>query len=389
MITPTQVPTAEEVVDACGEEPSWICRWVIENYENAGVATAADVLLARPLKIALILLVAWVVNRLVRRGIRRFTARLADPDISTLGAIGRMGKYTPTMLATTTQVNVRASARAETLSGVLRSVATVFIWGMAILMVLGELAINLGPLIAGAGVAGVALGFGAQSLVKDFLSGIFMLIEDQYGVGDVVDVGEAIGVVEGMTLRSTRLRALDGAVWHVPNGEIARVGNMSQQWSRALLDVEVAYGTDLTHAREVIARVADEVYQDPAWRGIILEAPEIWGVEALAADGIAIRLVLKTRPGEQWGLQRELRARLKDVFDAEGIEIPFPQRVVWFGNDDDHGSPPRPTPAPSGPSPSTTPRPTAPPPPPDAAPADSASEDAHQAKGDPAEPPPG
>src|SRR5690606_29200479 len=129
-----------------------------------------------------------------------------------------------------------------------------------------------------------------QSLVKDFLSGIFMIIEDQYGVGDVIDVGEAVGTVEGLTLRTTRLRSVDGAVWHVPNGEIRRVGNMSQQWSRALLDIEVAYGTDIAHARSVIAAVADEVFRAPEWTTKILEQPEIWGVERLGADGIAIRL---------------------------------------------------------------------------------------------------
>lgn len=387
MLSPTQAPAPDQqMLDACGEEPSWICRWIIENHENTTVATAADFLLARPLKILIILVLAWVANRLVRRGIRGFTDRLANPDVATLGAIGRVGKFTPTMLATTTQINMRAAARAETLNGVLRSVATAIIWGLATLMVLGELAINLGPLIAGAGVAGIALGFGAQSLVKDFLSGIFMLLEDQYGIGDIVDVGEAIGEVEGMTLRSTRLRALDGAVWHVPNGEIARVGNMSQQWSRALLDIEVSYGTDLGHAREVIARVAEEVTQDDAWRSVILGTPEIWGVEALGADGMAIRLVFKTKPGQQWGLQRELRARLKEAFDVEGIEIPFPQRVVWVH---ETGAPGTARVKPSPPSPRMPP-----PPPPPAAPgaprwADSGRDDVHQGKGDPAEPPPG
>ncbi len=319
-----------QLFEACGEEPSWICRLVIENTESTNLAAASEFLLARPARILLIVVLAWLFNRLVRRAIRKFSARVANPEVNTLGAIS---KFRPAMLAATQEVNLRAAARAETLSSVLRSLATVMIWSLAILMILGEFEINLGPLIAGAGIAGVALGFGAQSLVKDFLTGIFMLIEDQYGVGDIIDVGEAVGEVEAVTLRTTKLRALDGSAWHVPNGEIARVGNLSQGWSRALLDVEVGYSTDLHHARETIMAVAREVHEEPAWARIILAPPEVWGVESLGADGIAIRLVIATQPGKQWGLQRELRARIKDRFDAEGIEIPFPQRAVWLRND--------------------------------------------------------
>ena len=322
--------TEPEIIDACGAEPSWICRWVLENSESAFLATTADLVLARPARILLIIVLAWIINRLVRRAIRKFAARVANPDVATLGAIS---KFRPAMLATTQEVSLRAASRAETLSSVLRSSATVAIWSLALLMVLGEFEINLGPLIAGAGIAGVALGFGAQSLVKDFLTGIFMLVEDQYGVGDIIDVGDAVGEVEAVTLRTTKLRGLDGSAWHVPNGQIARVGNLSQEWSRALLDIEVAYSTDLTKAREVIMAVAQEVHQDPAWAPVILATPEIWGVESLGADGIAIRLVIPTKPGKQWGLQRELRGRIKGAFDAEGIEIPFPQRAVWFRND--------------------------------------------------------
>ena len=372
--------TESEIIDACGEDPSWICRWVLDSTDNSFLATTADFVLARPAAILLIVVMAWIINRLVRRAIRKFTARLADPDLRNLGAISR---FTPSVLAPTAEVNLRAAARSETLSSVLRSLSTAVIWTFAGLMVLGQLDINLGPLIAGAGIVGVAIGFGAQSLVKDFLSGIFMLIEDQYGLGDIIDVGEAIGEVEAVTLRTTKLRGLDGSVWHVPNGEIARVGNLSQEWSRALLDVEVAYGTDLTHAREVIARVAQEVHEDPAWRPQILEPPDIWGVESLGTDGVAIRLVVRTKAGVQWGLQRELRGRLKDAFDEEGIEIPFPQRTVWFRNESGD-----PQPGPWAPSPPSV--------------SEGDDEDhvddtavevehpeAHEAKGDRAEAPPG
>ncbi len=223
---------------------------------------------------------------------------------------------------------MRSASRARTIGQVLKSVSTAVVFGVAALLVLGELGIDLGPLLAGAGIAGVAIGFGAQSLVKDFLSGVFMLLEDQYGVGDIIDVGEATGTVEAVTLRSTRLRDVEGTVWHVPNGEIRRVGNKSQQWARALIDVGVAYGTDVREAERVILDVANELRRDPKWERIMLADPEVWGVESLAADGIHIRLVIKTLPGEQWPLMRALRLTLNERFEQAGIDVPFPNRPV-------------------------------------------------------------
>jgi small conductance mechanosensitive channel len=324
-------PTPDQLTDACGEDPGSWCESVLDWSNNENLAKATDWVVARPLTILLIVVVAFVVNRVIRRAINRLTARIGNPDAATVGQT--LGRFQPSVLQPSSESKARSAMRAETVGSVLNSISTVVVWSIAVLMILAEFGVSLGPLIAGAGIAGVALGFGAQSVVKDFLSGIFMLLEDQYGVGDVVDVGEAVGTVEGLTLRTTRLRGIDGTVWHVPNGEIRRVGNMSQQWSRALLDVEVAYGTDLAHARDVIAGVADDVYREPEWTRKILEAPEIWGVETLGADAIAIRLALKTKPGEQWALQREIRARLKDAFDSEGIEIPFPQRTIWVRQD--------------------------------------------------------
>jgi small conductance mechanosensitive channel len=170
-----------------------------------------------------------------------------------------------------------------------------------------------------------------------------MLIEDQYGVGDVIDIGDATGTVENVSLRSTTIRDVYGTVWHVPNGEIARVGNHSQLWSRALIDVEVAYDVDLRFAQGVIQRTADEFWDDPEWGGDeLMERPEVWGVQNLGASGIAIRLVVKTEPSMQWAVERELRLRLKEALDAAGIEIPFPQQTVWLRNQGDHlmASPP-------------------------------------------------
>ena len=316
---------------ACGDEPSLVCRRVFEATDSPGWAEAADKLLATPLKILLILVVAYAANLLVRRAIRRLTDKIADPEAQ--ARVRNLKQRAPTAIVDTGSVSLRSAARARTLALVLRSIASVLIWTIAVTMILGELGVNLGPLIAGAGIAGVAIGFGAQSLVKDFLAGIFMLVEDQYGVGDIIDVGEATGTVEAVTLRTTRLRAVDGTVWHVPNGIIDRVGNMSQQWARALLDVDVAYGTDIDDAQAVIKRVADSVHADPEWQGRILEPPEVWGIESLGPDAISIRLVVKTRPGDQFPVMRELRRRLSEEFVDEGIEMPFPQRSVWVRRD--------------------------------------------------------
>src|SRR4029450_6011914 len=153
------------------------------------------------------------------------------------------------------------------------------------------------------------VGFGSQNLVRDFISGIFMLMEDQYGVGDVVDAGPATGTVEGVGLPPPRLRDVSGTLWHIPNGEIRRVGNRSQGWALALVDVEVAYSTDLDEATRTMERVAHELYADEQWAARILEQPEVWGVEELGPDGIRVRLVAKTRPLEQWKVARETRGR--------------------------------------------------------------------------------
>jgi small conductance mechanosensitive channel len=313
---------AQSLTDTCGTDPSWVCQQVFDwTHGNDFAARGADFVFARPLQIVLIAIGAWIANRLLHRAIRRFVRRL--------GA----GESMLARLAHDDSARARAVSRTETVSQVLGSIATATIYGIAALMVLGEIGIDLGPLLAGAGIAGVAIGFGAQSLVKDFLSGVFMLVEDQYGVGDIVDLGEADGTVEAVTLRSTRLRDVNGTVWHVPNGTITRVANKSQQWARALIDVSVAYDTDVRRASEVIKTVADALWREEPWAASILDEPEVWGVESLGADGVVIRLVIKTKPAEQWGVMRELRVRIKDAFDAEGIEIPFPQRTLWLRGD--------------------------------------------------------
>jgi moderate conductance mechanosensitive channel len=293
------------------------------------VATTLGDLIPALAQILVIVLLAWVLNRVLRRLLKNFVRSLQNQGIQRLSALRSRSP-----LADTTPMDLaRATMRTETLGGVLRSVTTFIVWALAVFLVLAELGIELGPLIAGAGIAGIALGFGAQNLVKDFLSGMFMLAEDQYGVGDVVDVGEATGQVEAITLRTTRLRDVEGVVWHVPNGEIRRVGNKSQQWSRALLDIGVSYGTDIPRAIQVIKEVADSVWHDPEFGPLVLEEPEVWGVEQFGPNQVFIRLVLKVAPLKQWDISRELRKRLKGAFDRAGIEIPT-DRMVWMRHSD-------------------------------------------------------
>lgn len=295
---------------------------------NETLAEVTNWLVDRPLRIVLALLIAWLVARLARRWVRRAVVRLVDPPTSAAERLGRIGIDVPAGL--TAVHDPRREARAKSISIVLENTVVVAIWTIALISVLGTIGIELGPLIAGAGIAGVALGFGAQSLVKDCIAGLFMLAEDQYGIGDVVDLGEAVGVVEAISLRSTVLRSHDGTVWHVPNGVVQRVGNKSQLWSVALLDVEVAYDTDLTRARELLHLAANEVCESEEFAPEILEAPMVLGVETLGPSGVVLRLTVKVEPGAQWRLQRALREHIKTVFDRERIEIPFPQRTVWM-----------------------------------------------------------
>ena len=314
--------------DTCGQDPGAACLWVLRTTDSAVAAGAAEWVVTRPLKILLVVGLAVVLYRLVARAIGRFIESLRSASVQR--RLESLKEAAPGALVAPGAVNARAVQRAETVGAVLRSIAKVVIGGLAALMVLGEFGLDLAPLIAGAGIVGVAIGFGAQSLVKDFLSGIFMLVEDQLGVGDIVDVGEAAGLVEGVSLRTTRLRDVEGTVWHVPNGEIRRVGNKSQQWSRALLDVQVAFDTDLAEATRVIKAAADEVWHSDDVGASVLEEPEVWGAEGFGPTGIAIRLVVKTQPADQWKVLRELRSRIKVALDRAGIGFGF-QRVPWSG----------------------------------------------------------
>lgn len=301
-----------------GEDPeAWTREWLLEWFVGA------------PLRIVGLIFAGWLIRLVAHRAIDRIVA-------TTVPAKGPRrwfrSRRAAKLLGEPPVYSERRALRAQTLGSLLKSVVTFVIAAVVTLMVLSEF-YNIGPLLASAGIAGIALGFGAQNLVKDFISGVFMLLEDQYGVGDVIDMGEASGVVEDVGLRVTRIRDVDGTVWYVRNGEVLRVGNKSQGWARAVIDVGVAYSEDTRRVRQLLEETAHELFGDPDWAEFVLDEPEVWGVEQLAADSVVIRVVVKTRPLQQWKVARELRERIKRRFDAEGIEIPFPQRTVWVRED--------------------------------------------------------
>ncbi|MEJ6577334.1 MAG: mechanosensitive ion channel family protein [Actinomycetota bacterium] len=225
----------------------------------------------------------------------------------------------------------RVTQRATTLTVVSDYAITIFFSVLASLIFLDIFKINLAPLLAAASVIGVAIGFGAQTLVKDFIAGISNMAEDQFGVGDVVDLGEAIGVVESVTLKSTRVRSLDGTLWHIPNGSIERVANKSQEWSRMVLDISVAYKSDLKKVEKTIANILEEFSKLPEIRESLIDSPELLGVERLADSSIDFRVMARVKAGKQWEIARKLRFLVKERFDEAEIEFPFPQLTIWRG----------------------------------------------------------
>jgi len=222
--------------------------------------------------------------------------------------------------------------RTNTLVSIFKGIGRVFIVLVVIMMILPELGVDIVPLVAGLGIAGFALGFGAQYLIRDLIAGIFIIMENQYRVGDVVRVADISGLVEEITLRKTVLRDLDGIVHHVPNGEIRAASNFTRRFARVNLNISVAYDTDLDHAISVINRVGQELAEDAKWRKVIKSPPQVLRVDNLGDSGIDIKILGDVKPIEQWAVMGELRLRLKKAFDAEGIEIPWPHTKVYFGN---------------------------------------------------------
>jgi small conductance mechanosensitive channel len=308
----------------CGDGEQ-LCDLVDRWTGNAWLAEASDWLIAKPLAllmlIAIALLLRWFLHRMIDRITRRAAEGMPTPLLKHKPA-GDSKKSAAAVVAG------RRVQRAQTMGSLLKSITSIAIFTITGITAMAELGFPVGPLIASAGIVGVALGFGAQSLVTDFLSGIFMIVEDQYGVGDVVDLGEASGTVESVGLRVTRLRDVEGTVWYVRNGEVLRVGNSSQNWARTVVDVPIGHEADLFRVQQVLRDVAHDVWEDEDFRSMIIEEPEVWGVQDLTPDWITVRVTLKTAPLEQWAVARELRERIKARFDHEGIELARPARVI-------------------------------------------------------------
>jgi len=223
---------------------------------------------------------------------------------------------------------VALEKRTATLEGVFYSTIKIAVWIIAVLMIIPEFNINIGPILAAVGIAGLAFGFGAQYLIRDLIAGLFIILEDQYRKGDVIKVGDISGKVEDINLRKTVLRDIDGVEHHIPNGEIKIASNRTKLWSRINLEIGVSYDTDLDKAIKVLNKVGVEMAKDKDWKNIITEAPKALGINEFADSAIIIKVLGQTKPGEQWNAARELRKRIKVAFDKKKIEIPFPHRVI-------------------------------------------------------------
>jgi moderate conductance mechanosensitive channel len=336
--TPTPAPSPPTCLQG-----SELCNWVYDRTHNTLLATGSYYFLIKPVRILMIILAALLLRWLIHRTINRLVRSTTEASVPAL--LRPLRERLPSSIQEATALfPERRRQRAEAIGSVLRSSATAVIFSIAFLLILSELGVNLAPLLASAGIVGVALGFGAQSLVKDLLAGLFMLLEDQYGVGDIVDVGEASGVVEAVGLRTTTIRDGNGVLWYIRNGEIVRVGNRSQGWALIVVDIPIGFA-DVEQATTVLRAVATDMAEDHQWSDEILEGPEVLGVEKITIDGALLRTTVKTNSDAQWRVGRELRRRLSEAVAAAGIESAVPGGRLYV-RQPSPGSPP----GPSGPA---------------------------------------
>lgn len=275
--------------------------------------------------IILIVVAALVLRWILLLTVRRVVTRIVN------GVKSRQRVEDTQALDASPLAAVRVVQRTRTIGSVLSNIITWVIVAFAIGFVLSELGFSIAALVASAGVIGAALGFGAQNIIKDMLNGLFMVMEDQLGVGDVVDLGPATGVVEFVGIRVTAIRDVNGTLWYVRNGEITRVGNMSQGWARVIIDLAVPYDADIDLVEERMLATALELANNPKWRTRIVEHPEIWGLESISAEAVVIRLVIKTRTNARDDVARELRMRLKRTLDGMGVRLPALNSIVLSG----------------------------------------------------------
>jgi small conductance mechanosensitive channel len=320
---------AADAAPGCAADAGTWCARLYGWTHNSLVARSADVVIDRGFDILLIIVVAVAVRALLHRSIRRLVSGASNGGwlSSTLRKRGSAGlrELAAPLLSD------RRAQRAGTIGSVLRSTVSVLVLVVASIMILTEFGLNPAPLLASAGIVGVAVGFGAQNLVRDFLSGMFMLLEDQYGVGDVVDLGAATGTVEAVGLRITTVRDVHGTVWHVRNGTISRVGNKSQVFAVAVVDVPLAHTADTALATRIAGEVATEVAATDEVASVLLEPPQVLGVESVTMEGIVLRVTAKVQPGRQWAVQRTLNAALTDAFDRAGLPRPSPMGAPSAG----------------------------------------------------------
>jgi moderate conductance mechanosensitive channel len=308
-VLPSQPACASDVGSWCATFYGWT--------NSDFLARSADAIVSTTLSVTLIVLLSVIARFMVHRAINRVVEGAASSRVSRL--IGRA----PRMRADGNGlVTPRRAQRARTIGSVLRSISSAVVLVIGAVMVLAEFGVALGPILASAGIVGVAVGFGAQNLVRDFLSGMFMLLEDQYGVGDIIDAGEASGVVEAVGLRITTLRDHQGTVWYVRNGEILRVGNKSQGYAVAVIDLPLAHSADIAEATALADRVAAERVAVKDVVDSVLEPPEVLGVERVGPEGVTLRLTVKVKPGDQFAVQRALNAAIADAFDDAGVPRP-------------------------------------------------------------------
>ncbi|GAA1895063.1 mechanosensitive ion channel family protein [Asanoa iriomotensis] len=301
------------------------CTWVYDLTGSTWAAEGSYYFFLKPLRIIAILLLAIVARYLLHKLISRLVRSTSEGSVPAIlkPLRNRMPTAGPDP---STVVPERRRQRAEAIGSVLRSLVTAFVFSIALLMILEELSFNLGPLLASAGILGLAIGFGAQSLVKDLLGGLFMLLEDQYGVGDTVDLGEATGIVESVGLRITTVRDARGVLWYIRNGEIIRVGNKSQGWAMLMIDMPIGFA-DAEQAVEVLREAAANVYADPELAEHFVEAPEVLGVETVTVEGTVIRTIAKTTADGQYVVGRELRRRLTEALAGSGITAQLAARA--------------------------------------------------------------
>ncbi len=314
--------------DCADDAGSWCARFY-QWTNNDFLARSADTIVSTTVSITLIVVLALLVRYLLHRAINKII------NGATSSRVSRLVSRSPRLRVDdgTNPVPRRRAQRARTMGSVLRSLSSTVVLGIASIMILGEFGVALAPILASAGILGVALGFGAQNLVRDFLSGVFMLLEDQYGIGDIVDLGEATGVVEAVGLRITTLRDINGTVWYVRNGEILRVGNKSQGYAVAVVDLPVAHSADIADATGLAGRVAAERVAEADLADAVLAAPEVLGVERVAPEGVTLRLTVRVSPGRQFAVQRALNAAITDAFDDAGVPRPmlFPGAGATMG----------------------------------------------------------